>query len=166
MLSEQEYQETKRQLANFPSEIKGEERNRLRQQLKKKIKEHEHCTTLPPFESMPHIPFFINHTTTDFTLHQLIRAVTTSTEFIIDTESVNVYKQKNKPVLIQLQILLPHHLSLVLIAEMHHLPKKQNPRFELIKNLFQIVFSQGKQIYVWGPKDELYPFIIFNLFSR
>ncbi|CAF4655453.1 unnamed protein product, partial [Rotaria sp. Silwood2] len=68
------------------------------------IKEHEYATKFIPFEPLPHIPYFINRTTTERCLHQLIKAATVSPEFTLDTESMNIYKKENKPTLIQLQI--------------------------------------------------------------
>ncbi|CAF1520490.1 unnamed protein product [Adineta steineri] len=115
---------------------------------------------------MPHIPYFINNKTTELTLQQLIQATTVTMEFAIDTESYNIYKQSNKPALIQLQMLLPYNLSLVILIKMHHLPNKNDPRFKLTQNLFQILFSKDKQIFMWGSKHELDPFTTFELFKQ
>ncbi|CAF4430412.1 unnamed protein product, partial [Rotaria magnacalcarata] len=120
----------------------------------------EHTATLP------YIPYFVNNITTEQTLHQLIQASSSSSEFTLDTESINLYKKKNQPALIQIQVLLPCNLSLVMIVEMCHLPHHHTTRFTLIKQLFDIIFASNKTIYIWGSKDELFPFIIFNLFSR
>jgi hypothetical protein len=77
-----------------------------------------------------------------------------------------VFRQSNKPALIQLQILLPHDSSLILLIEVHHLPKQDDIVFKLIQQLFGIIFTPEKKIFVFGPKDELYPFVQFKLFSH
>ncbi|CAF1350896.1 unnamed protein product [Rotaria sordida] len=84
MLSEEEYQDTKRQLNNITATAKL--RQKIRRILLKKLKEHEYATKFNPFEPLPHIQFFINRTTTEPILQQIIKAVTTSTEFTIDIE--------------------------------------------------------------------------------
>ncbi|CAF4655467.1 unnamed protein product [Rotaria sp. Silwood2] len=48
---------------------------------------------------------------------------------------------------------------------MYHLPNENHICFKLIKDLFEIIFSQDKKLYVWGSKVELKPFVIFKLFS-
>ncbi|CAF4550160.1 unnamed protein product, partial [Rotaria sp. Silwood2] len=164
MLSNEEYQDTKRQLNNITST--GKSRQKIRTTLLEKLKEHEYATKFIPFEPLPHIPFFINRTTTKPILQQIIKAVTTSTEFTMDTESINVYKLRNEPALIQLQVILPHDYSLTLIIEMHHLPSVNHVNFTLIKELFQILLSPDKIIYIWGSQKELIPFTTFGLFSK
>ncbi|CAF3894331.1 unnamed protein product [Rotaria sordida] len=165
MLSKQEYDKTVWQLKHMSREITGKYRKNLRSTLNRKIHEHDLSSTYPPFEPLPYIPYFVNRTTPEQTLHQLIQVATTSTEFTLDTESVNIYRTTNKPVLIQLQILLPHNLSLVNVIEMCHLPPENHICFKLLKQLFQIIFSKEKQVYIWGSTGELFPFITFKLFS-
>ncbi|CAF4697554.1 unnamed protein product, partial [Rotaria sp. Silwood2] len=166
MLSEKEYQEIQLQLKHIPTPVSSKYQSNLRKRLRKQIKEHELATQFPPFEPLPHISYFINRITTEACLRQLIQAATVSLEFTIDTESINIYKKTNKPALMQLQIFLPHNSSFILLIEMYHLPNENNICFKLIQELFKIVFSQNKQIYIWGSKNELYPFVIFKLFSR
>ncbi|CAF4246014.1 unnamed protein product [Rotaria sordida] len=165
MLSKEEYNKTVWQLEHISREITGRYRKNLRSTLKRKIHEHDLSSTYPPFEPLPYIPYFVNRTTPEQTLHQPIEAVTTSIEFTLDTASGNIYRTANKPVLIQLQIFLPHNLSLVNVIEMCHLPPENHIRFKLLKQLFQIVFSEEKQVYIWGSTAELFPFITFKLFS-
>ncbi len=162
MLSEKEYHDIVNRLNETPSTFS----NNTRKNLRKQLKEHEYSIKLKPFEPSPYIPYFVNRTTTERTLHQLIQAAKTSTEFLLDTESINVYKKENKPVLIQFQILIPHKFSLVVVVEMCHLPPDHKNSLKLIKELFQLILSEDKKLYIWGVKDELYPFVIFNLFSR
>jgi hypothetical protein len=163
MLSEKEHNHILNQLNQPSSTISSTTKKNLR----KKLKEHEYATKLAPFDPLPHIPYFINRTTSEKMLHQLIRAATMSTEFTIDTESWNVFRQTNKPALIQLQIFLPRDSSFVLLIEVCHLPKEDNIVFKLIQQLFQIILtSKKKKIFIFGQKDELYPFIQFNLFSH
>ncbi|CAF3521680.1 unnamed protein product [Rotaria socialis] len=166
MLSEEEYYTALQKLHNIPSHLHGNNRQNYKQVLKKQIQEYEYNLKYGNFEPLPYIPYFVNNITTEQTLHQLIQASSSSSEFTLDTESINVYKKKNQPALIQIQVLLPYNLSLVMIVEMCHLPHHHTTRFTLIKQLFDIIFASNKTIYIWGSKDELFPFIIFNLFSR
>ncbi|CAF3051341.1 unnamed protein product [Rotaria sp. Silwood2] len=166
MLSEVEYYTALQNVNNIPSNIHGHHRQNYKQSLNKQIQEYEYQLKYEKFEPLPHIPYFINKTTTEQTLHQLIQAATSSSEFIIDTESINIYKRKNEPVLIQIQILLPYNLSLIMIVEMCHLPRDHTIHFALIKQLFDIIFTSNKTIYIWGIKNELFPFVNFKLFSH
>ncbi|CAF3398651.1 unnamed protein product [Rotaria sp. Silwood2] len=166
MLSQKEYQETHLQLQHISTPVTSKSQRNLRKHLRNRIKEHDLAMQFPPFEPLPHIPYFINRITTEACLCQVIQAATASLEFTIDTESINIYKQTNQPALMQLQIFLPHNSSFVLLIEMYHLPNENNICFKLIHELFKIVFSQNKQLYIWGSKNELYPFVIFKLFSR
>ncbi len=101
MLSEREYKMIIDQLNEYSSKIPTDTKKKLR----KKLKEHEYATKLAPFEPLPHTLWFINHTTSEKTLHKLIEFANTATEFIVDTESWSIFNQRNKPVLLQLQML-------------------------------------------------------------
>jgi len=162
MLSEKEYNTILEQVKEPSSNIS----TNTMKTLQRKLKEHKYSTKFAPFEPLPHIPDFINRTTTEQTLHQIIQAATMSSEFTIDTESFNVFRQTNKPALIQLQIFLPHNSSFVLLVEVHHLPKNDHICFQLIQQLFRIIFVPEKTIYIFGPKQELDPFTEFELFSQ
>jgi hypothetical protein len=162
MLSEKEYNTILEQVKEPSSNIS----TNTMKTLQRKLKEHKYSTQFAPFEPLPHIPDFINRTTTEQTLHQIIQAATMSSEFTIDTESFNVFRQTNKPALIQLQIFLPHNSSFVLLVEVHHLPKNDHICFQLIQQLFRIIFVPEKTIYIFGPKQELDPFTEFELFSQ
>ncbi|CAF1575156.1 unnamed protein product [Rotaria magnacalcarata] len=140
--------------------------NNLRKRLTKQIKEHECALNYTSFVPFPYISYFINRTTTESCLHQIIKAATSSTEFTIDSESITIFKQRNQPALLQLQILLPYFTSFALLIEVHHLPNENSTTFKLIRQLFEIIFSMDKKNYIWGFKMELYPFIIFNLFTK
>jgi hypothetical protein len=126
MLSEQEYQTTKWQLEHLlkhtPSKLILEQCSNLRKTLRKKLNEHDYATRFHLFEPLPHFIYFIN------------RATTTSNKFILDTESVIIPYQPNKPVLIQIQILLPYRSSIILIFEMCHLPHEHENKFSLLNN--------------------------------
>ncbi|CAF4709636.1 unnamed protein product, partial [Rotaria socialis] len=166
MLSEAEYYTALQNVHNIPSHIQVQHRQNYTKLLKKQIKEYEYNLKYDNFQPLPYIPYFVNKTTTEPTLQQLIQAATSSSEFIMDTESINIYKRKNEPTLIQIQIILPYNLSLVMIVEMWHLPRNNTTCFTLIKQLFNIIFTTKKIIYLWGLKDELTPFVDFNLFSH
>ena len=165
MLSEKEYQDTLWKLDNIPSTITGKQRRNLRVAFRKKLKEHQYASKYEPFQPLPHTYYYINRTTPDITLHQIIQIAQTTSNFTLDTESVNIYKQGNKPVLVQVQMLLEHNSSIVLIFEMCHLPRKHELTFKLIQDFFNIIFNNDKTIYIWGIKDELLPFTVYDLFS-
>ena len=105
MLSAAEYEKIKWQLDNIPTTITGKPRQHLRATLKKKLHEHELASRFAPFEPYQYKQFFINRKTSAQTLHHLIDAVKKSTSFTLDTESICIHKQPNKPALIQLQII-------------------------------------------------------------
>jgi hypothetical protein len=70
MLSKQEYNKIIYQLNEPSSKILTDTKKKLR----KKLKEHEYSTKLAPFDPLPHIPYFINRTTSEQIVHQLIQA--------------------------------------------------------------------------------------------
>ncbi|CAF4366153.1 unnamed protein product [Rotaria socialis] len=107
-----------------------------------------------------------NYPTSEETLNQISQTVTTSFNFTLDTESMQTRQRKNKPVLIQIQALLSNNFSIILIFEMCHLPREHTTTFYLIKNLLTTIFNSSKPIYIWGERDELTPFAIYNLFSE
>ncbi|CAF1213809.1 unnamed protein product [Rotaria sordida] len=49
---------------------------------------------------------------------------------------------------------------------MCHLPRKHEVTFQLIKDIFNIIFSGNSKVYIWGTEDELFPFTMYNLFSE
>lgn len=166
MLSAEELQRTHELLEHLPStSLTTEQQRSVRQRLRHKLKEHTYATKYRPFEPLPHNSYFVNRTTSDSTLNELIQAATTSSEFLLDTESDRIYKQPNKPTLIQLQILLSNNFSFTVIIEMCYLPRDDHPKFQLIQELFRRTFSSEKIIYIWGTKDELFPFVQYRLFT-
>ncbi|CAM4765387.1 unnamed protein product [Rotaria magnacalcarata] len=129
------------------------------------ILEHQYASTYLPFTPLPHTLHYINRTTSEETLNQINQTVTTSFNFTLDTESIQTRQRKNKPVLIQIQVLLSNNFSIILIFEMCHLPREHTTTFYLIKNLLTTIFNSSKPIYIWGERDELTTFVIYNLFS-
>jgi hypothetical protein len=162
MLSKKEYNDILDQLYETPSTISTTERKNLR----KRLKQHEYSIKLAPFEPLPHIPKFINRTTTEQTLRHIIQAAIMFSEFTIDTKSFSVFRETNKPALIQLQIFLPHDSSFILLIEVCHLPRNDHICFKLIQELFRIILTPAKKIFIFGSNEELYPFTKFKLFSR
>lgn len=165
MLSANEYNKIKWQLEHIPETITGKPRQNLRALLKKKLHEHELASRFPPFKPYNYRQFFINYKTSAQTLHHLIDTVKNSTSFTLDTESICIYKQPNKPALIQLQVLQENLFSYVIFIEVCHLPHKDEQTFKLIQQLFIYLFDSYNDIYVWGSIDELDKFLKFNLFS-
>ncbi|CAF1654264.1 unnamed protein product [Rotaria magnacalcarata] len=165
MLSNDEYRDIKWKLDNIPSTYTGKSRQNYSKSLRKKLKEHHYASTYQPFTPLPHTLHYINRTTSEETLNQINQTVTTSLYFTLDTESIQIRQRKNKPVLIQIQALVSHHFSVIFIFEMCHLPREHTTTFNLIKNLITTIFNSSKPIYIWGERDELTSFVIYNLFS-
>lgn len=166
MLSEEEYQDTLWKYNNIPKSITGKPRRNLRAVFGKKLHEHELASTYPPFQPLPYQQFFINRSTHELTLLHLIESVQSTKMFTLDTESINIPYQPNKPALIQIQLILPTSYSYVIFVEVWHLPREREPTFELIKLFFNTLFHPDKKIYMWGLPDELINFTEFKLFSR
>jgi hypothetical protein len=167
MLSAREVEQIHEELDNMPSSITGKNRHNRRATLKKKLTEHTYASQYPPFTPLSHHRYYINRSTTENTLRELIHAAEVSTIFTLDTESIGIYQQPNQPALIQLQILLPD-LPIptpVLLVEVCHLPPPRTPTFDLIRELFQVVLHPAKEIYTWGKINELDKFTRFELFS-
>ena len=158
MLSDREIQRIREQLEK---RISGKARRRLN----KKLIEHDYATHLPPFTPLPHHRLFLNRFTNAQTLQEIIAVAETSSIFTLDTESVNVFQQPNRPALIQIQILLPDEPSLVLILEANHLPPEPSETFRQIRQLCRIVLDPRKKIFVWGSINELQSFLPFRLFT-
>ncbi|CAF1177876.1 unnamed protein product [Rotaria sordida] len=165
MLSQKEYDDTLWKYNNIPKSITGQPRRNIRQAYRKKLMEHYYASNYPPFEPSPYELIFINYRTTEETLIQLINIINSSTLFIIDTESVGVYKKPNKPALIQVQIVTRELNSYILLIEVHYLPRSHVSTFILIQQLFELLFQTKNIIYVWGEIDELTKFTEFNLFT-
>ena len=92
MLSKYEYQDILWKLNNIQSSTTGNSRQHLRITLWDKIHEHDLASRYHPFQPLNYKPFFINYGTTEQTLSQLIEATNNSKLFILDTESIYVYK--------------------------------------------------------------------------
>ena len=158
MLSEREIERIHRQLEN---PITGNARRRL----KKKLIEHDYATYLPPFTPFSHHRYYLNRFTNDQTLREIIEMAQTSSRFTLDTESVNVFQQPNRPSLIQIQILQHDEPSFVLILEMNHLPPATSDKFQQIRHICRIVLDPRKKIFIWGSINELQSFLPFRLFT-
>jgi hypothetical protein len=166
MLSNEEYEDTLWKLNNIPASITGKNRQNLRQVLRKKAHEHELARQYPAFEPLPHRLFFINRQTNDQTLSHLIDTINHSTIFTLDTESVCVHKQPNKPALIQLQVIRPCSPSYIIVVEVCHLSHSATLTLRLIQQLFESLFQPTNTIHVWGNIAELKAFVRYNLFTE
>jgi hypothetical protein len=164
MLSTSEYEDTLSKLDTIDKSTTGKNRRNLRQIFKKKLKEHEYASAYPKFQPLTYELIFINYRTTEETLVHLIETINSSTIFTLDTESINIQFQPNKPALIQLQIILQQSSSYILFIEVCRLPRTSEPTFNLIQQLFNAIFKKEKKIYIWGEIDELKFFLQFNLF--
>lgn len=159
MLSTEELRRIRRQLENNPTRS-------TRKKLKKKLKEHEYASKYPKFSPFPHRRSFINRLIEEEKLIEVIEIVEKSPIFLVDTESVLVYHQSNRPGLIQIQAIPPDASPIVLIVEVNHLPPKSSRLFELMKQLFRIVLDSNNVLYTWGTIDELNEFVSFDLFDH
>lgn len=165
MLSQEEYEDISDKLKNMPSSITGKTRQHVRQLYRKKLKEHYYASHYPPFQPSPYELIFINYKTTEKTLIKLIKIINSSTNFVLDTESIGEYGKLNKPALIQLQIITRELNTYMVLIEVHHLPKPNIQTFTLIQDLFESLFQPKNTIYIWGEIEELEKFTQFSLFS-
>lgn len=158
MLSHQEIQTIQRTLAKNPT-------GPVKRKLQNKLTEHEYASKYSPFSPYVHHREFLNKKTDEKVLHQIINIAKDSEIILLDTESLTVYRQQNRPGLIQLQLLPPDTVPTVIIVEVHHLPPDHNNEFKLMQEFFRIVLDSNKVIYTWGTIAELEPFVEFNLFD-
>lgn len=165
MLSNDQYKKLLHQINNIPSNITGKKRKTIHNKLRKQIHEHELASRYPPFEPLNYKEFFINCKTEPQTLQHLINMITISKFLILDTESITIYQQPNRPALIQLQMVLHNSPSYIIFTEAYHLPNTETPNFLLIIEFFKSLFALNNTIYIWGLRKELEPFIKFKLFS-
>ncbi|CAF3622260.1 unnamed protein product [Rotaria sp. Silwood1] len=162
MLSKKGYQEIRLQLNNIPATLTNKKQNSLRKYLNKNIKKYECSMNFMPFEPLPHITYFINRTTTEACVRQLIQAATVSSEFTINTESINIYRKGKKPALMKLQIFLPHNSSFVVLIEMYHLPNENHICFKLTRELIDSINLQKQFRAFW---QQQHPYRPSNLTS-
>ena len=146
-------------------ELQSQQTSKGRRNLKKRLIEHEYATNLPPFTPAPHQQLYMNRFTSKQTLEQIMEAAQRTTSYTLDTESVNVFKQGNRPALIQIQMILSNTESTVLLIEMNHLPPTSPETFEQIRQICRIVFDPRNTIYTWGKITELDDFVPFRLFT-
>ena len=165
MLSQREHAHLIDQLEHIPRSLSTKERQKFQREINKKLKEHKYASKFSPFESSYLDLIFINRTTSTDTLNRLIDRVTDSSQFILDTESVNIPYQPNIPCLIQLQILQSEESSIILIFEFGHFPRRDQHQFQLIQKLFDILLKPTKVIFIWGDLDELTGFTRYGLFT-
>ena len=147
------------------NEKKRKSRNNRHRDFDTNIKEKHRASSYELLEPLPHTSYFVNRLMEEETLKSITRTTRSTNEFTLDTESVNIPGQGNVPALIQLLMILDHRPSLTLIVEMHYLPREHQLRFELIKELFQVILSSEKTSYIFESKNELKPFVQFELFS-
>lgn len=108
--------------------------------LRKKLHEHELASKYAPFKPYDYKQFFINFRVTEETLHNLIETIKSTNTITIDIESVVVPHKPNKPALVQIQLLLTHSFSYVILIEICHLPSPTKSTFPLIQLFFQCLF--------------------------
>ena len=122
-------------------------------------------SVLPKFVPLnEHEIYFVNESTDQSLLHDLIKLAQNTKYFAIDTESDRF---TYKPSLIQIEM-VHEELSTVLVFEMCHLPKnKSSLQFWLIRSLFKFILQPSKIIYSWDDAiAELKKFIAYGLFTK
>jgi len=164
MLSPEQLNAIHHQLNNIPSSYTNKRKNELRRELNKVLREHKYASTYLPYEPTEYEIIFINRLTSINTLITLDTKINETKIFTLDTESVAIKFQSNVPSLIQLQLCSEPN-SIVIIVEVHHLPKQNKKEFQLIKNLFNSLFIKQNTIFIWGEIEELKKFIQFGLFN-
>ena len=158
MLSDWEVKDIERTLAtNPPKDVD----KRLRNQLS----EHGYSLKYPPFQPLSHHRQFINHKTDEQTLHQIIELARNATSILLDTESTPIYRQPNRPSLIQLQLNSTDPTPTVIIVEVNHLPPFNSNAFKQMQELFRIILDYDQIIYTWGTVEKLKAFTRFDLFT-
>ena len=165
MLSPDEHVKLFDQLHHIPASFNAKQRQSFKREIDKKLKEHKYASRFHPFEASFSDVIFINRTTTIQTLNHILNLIENTTWFTLDTESTNVIHQDNIPSLIQLQILQSPNVSPIIIVEIHHLPQRNQHRFQLIKQIFDVLLQSTKIIFAWGDIDELETFTQYGLFT-
>ena len=94
MLSNQELQTIQQALATKLS-------NNAERKLKNKLIEHGHASKYLSFSPLPYQQQFLNRKTDEQVLRQVIDGAKISEIILLDTESVQVHRQPNRPGLIQ-----------------------------------------------------------------
>ena len=165
MLSSEQIQRINQQLDDMPTSWNTKRKRGYRRELNKQLREHHYASSLPLFQPTDYELIFINRITSIETLTQLNQQINQTKIFTMDTESINKKFQPNIPTLIQIQMCF-ETMSKILIVEAHHLPKKNQQEFNLIRNLFTSLLKRDKQLFIWGDVNELEPFISFGLFDK
>ena len=165
MLSSEQIQRINQQLDDMPTSWNMKRKRGYRRELNKQLREHHYASSLPLFQPTDYELIFINRITSIETLTQLNQQINQTKIFTMDTESINKKFQPNIPTLIQIQMCF-ETMSKILIVEAHHLPKKNQQEFNLIRNLFTSLLKRDKQLFIWGDVNELEPFISFGLFDK
>jgi hypothetical protein len=150
MLSPKEINDIHYQLNNMPSSFTNKRKSELRHELNKVLKEHKYASTYLLYEPTGYEVVFVNRITSINTLVTLDTKIKKTKIFTLDTESIARKFQPNVPALIQVQ-LCSETSSIVIIVEVHHLPKQNQKEFQLIKNLFNSLLSR-KIKYLSGVK--------------
>jgi hypothetical protein len=164
MLSPEDINDIHYQLNNIPSSITNKRKSELRHELNKVLKEHKYASTYLPYEPTEYEVVFVNRTTPIYTLVTLDTRIKETKIFTLDTESITRKFQSKVPALIQIQ-LCSETSSIVIIIEVHHLPKQNQKEFQLIQNLFNSLFIKENKIFIWGEIEELKKFTQFDLFN-
>ena len=115
-----------------------------RKKLKKMLTEHKYASKYPPFTPLSHRRCFVNRTTSENTLLDLIRSAEIAPIFLLDTESTPIPYRPNEPALIQLQIVPPEKTPTIVLVEVNHLPPVDSASFGLIQEFFTIALNPEK----------------------
>ena len=155
-----------KEIAEIRQRLDAKLSKNTRKKLKKMLTEHKYASKYPPFTPLSHRRCFVNRTTSENTLLDLIRSAEIAPIFLLDTESTPIPYRPNEPALIQLQIVPPEKTPTIVLVEVNHLPPVDSASFGLIQEFFTIALNPEKEIYSWGSIDELNDFVKFGLFTQ
>lgn len=112
--------------------------------------------------------YYIHRETPNDVLNDLIDYAKETKNYTIDTEDqLQRPPQPSRGALIQIELTHEDSPSILILIETMHLPPKESPKFNKIKELCQIILSNNNKIFSWGDgRKELEKFYEFNLFDR
>ena len=91
--------------------------------------------------------FFINRTTSIDIVEDLIEYAQLTRQYTIDTESqIRLSPQHSEPALIQIEYIVLHYPSIIVLLETLHLPPTDSHLFGTIKALCQTILSSNNTI--------------------
>lgn len=112
--------------------------------------------------------YFIHRNTSNDILNDLIDFATATKTYTLDTEDqLQRPPQPSRGALIEIEFIHEQSPSILILIETMYLPPEESLKFNKIKQLCQVIFSNNHRILSWeNVKSELEKFYEFNLFNR